>query len=205
MSDSQLFPVPPALAKSAWIDAETYEKMYAESIKNPDKFWGDHGKRLDWIKPYTKVKNTTFSGDVAIKWYEDGKLNASANCLDRHLQARGNQTAIIWEGDDPKQDARITYKELHRQVCKIANVMKSHGVQKGDRVTIYMPMISRSGLRHARLRAHRRGPLGGVRRLFRPTASPAASKIAIRATSSRPTKACAAARRSRSRPTPTKR
>ena len=141
MSDSQLFPVPPVLAKSAWIDAETYEKMYAESIKNPDKFWGDRGKRLDWIKPYTKVKNTTFSGNVSIKWYEDGKLNASANCLDRHLQARSNQTAIIWEGDDPKQDARITYKELHRQVCKLANVMKSHGVQKGDRVTIYMPMI----------------------------------------------------------------
>jgi acetyl-CoA synthetase len=141
MSSPQIFPVPAALAKSAWVDAETYETMYAESIKNPDKFWGDHGKRLDWIKPYSKVKNTTFKGDVSIKWYEDGTLNASANCLDRHLTARGDQTAIIWEGDDPKDDAHITYCELHRQVCKLANVMKSHGVQKGDRVTIYMPMI----------------------------------------------------------------
>ena len=141
MSSPQIFPVPAALAKSAWVDAETYETMYAESIKNPDKFWGDHGKRLDWIKPYSKVKNTTFKGDVSIKWYEDGTLNASANCLDRHLTARGDQTAIIWEGDDPKDDAHITYRELHRQVCKLANVMKSHGVQKGDRVTIYMPMI----------------------------------------------------------------
>jgi len=141
MSSPQIFPVPAALAKSAWVDAETYETMYAESIKNPDKFWGDHGKRLDWIKPYSKVKNTTFKGDVSIKWYEDGTLNASANCLDRHLTARGDQTAIIWEGDDPKDDAHITYRELHRQVCKLANVMKSHGIQKGDRVTIYMPMI----------------------------------------------------------------
>ncbi len=141
MSSPQIFPVPTALAKSAWVDAETYETMYAESIKNPDKFWGDHGRRLDWIKPYSKVKNTTFKGDVSIKWYEDGTLNASANCLDRHLTARGDQTAIIWEGDDPKEDAHITYRELHRQVCKLANVMKSHGVQKGDRVTIYMPMI----------------------------------------------------------------
>ena len=141
MSSPQIFPVPTALAKSAWIDAETYEAMYAESIKNPDKFWGDHGKRLDWIKPYSKVKNTTFKGDVSIKWYEDGTLNASANCLDRHLAARGDQTAIIWEGDDPKEDAHITYRELHRQVCKLANVMKAHGVEKGDRVTIYMPMI----------------------------------------------------------------
>ena len=141
MSEAQTFPVPAALAKSAWVDAKTYEKMYAESVKDPDKFWGDHGKRLDWIKPYAKVKNTSFTGNVSIKWYEDGTLNASANCLDRHLKARGDQTAIIWEGDDPKDDARITYRELHRQVCKLANVMKSHGVQKGDRVTIYMPMI----------------------------------------------------------------
>ena len=141
MSSPQIFPVPTALAKSAWVDAETYETMYAESIKNPDKFWGDHGKRLDWIKPYSKVKNTTFKGNVSIKWYEDGTLNASANCLDRHLTARGDQTAIIWEGDDPKEDAHITYRELHRHVCKLANVMKSHGVRKGDRVTIYMPMI----------------------------------------------------------------
>ncbi len=141
MSSPQIFPVPSALAKSAWIDAKTYETMYAESIQNPDKFWGEQGKRLDWIKPYSKVKNTTFKGDVSIKWYEDGTLNASANCLDRHLAARGDQTAIIWEGDDPKEDAHITYRELHRQVCKLANVMKAHGVQKGDRVTIYMPMI----------------------------------------------------------------
>jgi acetyl-CoA synthetase len=141
MSSPQLLPVPPALAKSAWIDAAAYEKMYAESVNDPDRFWGDHGKRLDWIKPYSKVKNASFTGDVQIRWYEDGTLNASANCIDRHLVARGDQTAIIWEGDDPKEDARITYRELHRQVCKLANVMKAQGVQKGDRITIYMPMI----------------------------------------------------------------
>ncbi|MDW6021860.1 acetate--CoA ligase [Mesorhizobium sp. BAC0120] len=141
MSDVQLHRVQPAWKKHALIDNDTYLKWYAESIKNPDRFWGKHGKRLDWIKPYTKVKNTSFDGKVSIKWFEDGQLNVSANCIDRHLKKRGNQTAIIWEGDNPYDDRRITYNELYAHVCRFANVLKKHGVKKGDRVTIYMPMI----------------------------------------------------------------
>ncbi|WP_040651411.1 acetate--CoA ligase [Roseovarius sp. 217] len=125
------------------IDSETYERMYAASITDPEAFWGEHGKRLDWIKPYTKVKNTSFDYDnVSIKWFEDGTLNVAANCIDRHLATRGNQTAIIWEPDDPTDEPQhITYTELHTQTCKMANVLKSMGVGKGDRVVIYMPMI----------------------------------------------------------------
>ncbi|MAN98097.1 acetate--CoA ligase [uncultured Roseovarius sp.] len=125
------------------IDQAKYERMYADSISNPDAFWGEHGKRLDWIKPYTKVKNTSFEYDnVSIKWFEDGTLNVSANCIDRHLATRGDQTAIIWEADDPNDEPQhITYKELHAQTCKMANVLKSMGVAKGDRVVIYLPMI----------------------------------------------------------------
>ncbi len=141
MSEVNVHRVQPAWKKSALIDNETYLKWYAESVKNPDKFWGKHGKRLDWIKPYTKVKNTSFTGKVAIKWYEDGQLNVSQNCIDRHLKKRGNQTAIIWEGDNPYDDRKITYNELYDRVCRLANVLKKHGVKKGDRVTIYMPMI----------------------------------------------------------------
>ncbi len=141
MSEVNVHRVQPAWKKNALIDNETYLKWYAESIKNPDKFWGKHGKRLDWIKPYKKVKNTSFTGKVSIKWYEDGQLNVSQNCIDRHLKKRGNQTAIIWEGDNPYDDRKITYNELHDRVCRLANVMKKHGVKKGDRVTIYMPMI----------------------------------------------------------------
>jgi acetyl-CoA synthetase len=110
-------------------------------VKDPEKFWGKHGKRIDWFKPYKKVKNTSFKGRVSIKWFEDGITNVSYNCVDRHLKKRGNQTAIIWEGDNPYDDKKITYKELHEHVCKLANVMKAKGVKKGDRVTIYMPMI----------------------------------------------------------------
>ncbi|WP_297779366.1 acetate--CoA ligase [uncultured Roseovarius sp.] len=125
------------------IDSETYERMYAASITDPEAFWGEHGKRLDWIKPYTRVKNTSFDYDnVSIKWFEDGTLNVAANCIDRHLATRGNQTAIIWEPDDPTDEPQhITYTELHTQTCKMANVLKSMGVGKGDRVVIYMPMI----------------------------------------------------------------
>ena len=116
--------------------------MYAASIDNPDEFWAEQAKRLDWIKPFTKVKNTSFSyPDISIKWFEDGVLNVSANCIDRHLEERGEQTAIIWEGDDPNQSKHISYNELHENVCKLANVYKSMGVKKGDRVCIYMPMI----------------------------------------------------------------
>jgi acetyl-CoA synthetase len=133
--------VQPAWKKNALIDDATYEKWYRESVKNPEKFWGKHGKRIDWFKPYTKVKNTKFDGKVSIKWYEDGLTNVSYNCIDRHLKKRADQVAIIWEGDNPYDDRKITYRELHDHVCRLANVMKSNGVRKGDRVTIYMPMI----------------------------------------------------------------
>ena len=141
MSDTNVYRVQPGWKKNALLDDETYLKWYAESVKNPDKFWGKHGKRIDWFKPYTKVMNASFSGKVAIKWYEDGVTNVSYNCIDRHLKKRGNQTAIIWEGDNPYDDKKITYNELYDHVCRLANVLKKHGVKKGDRVTIYMPMI----------------------------------------------------------------
>jgi len=132
-----------AKAPDFHIDPEAYDRMYAESINDPAAFWGEHGKRLDWIKPYTRVKNTSFAyDDVSIKWFEDGTLNVAANCVDRHLATRGDQTAIIWEPDSPEDEAlHITYKELHSQVSKMANVLKSMGVGKGDRVVLYLPMI----------------------------------------------------------------
>jgi len=141
MSEVKVHKVKAAWKKNALIDDETYQKWYRDSVKDPEKFWGKHGKRIDWFKPYTKVKNTSFKGKVAIKWFEDGVTNVSYNCIDRHLKKRGDQTAIIWEGDNPYDDKKITYRELHEQVCRLANVMKKHGVKKGDRVTIYMPMI----------------------------------------------------------------
>ncbi|MGR3805459.1 acetate--CoA ligase [Marinibacterium profundimaris] len=127
----------------AKIDSAKYEEMYKASIDDPEAFWGEQGKRLDWIKPYSKVKNTSFApGNVDIKWFEDGTLNVSANCIDRHLKDRGNQTAIIFEPDDPNEPAKyITYSQLHVAVCRMANVLESMGVRKGDRVVIYLPMI----------------------------------------------------------------
>ena len=141
MSEVNVRRLQPAWKKNALIDNETYLKWYAESVRNPDKFWGKHGKRLDWFKPYKKVKNTSFTGNVSIKWFEDGQLNVSYNCIDRHLKKRGDQTAIIWEGDNPYDDRKVTYNELYKHVCRFANVLKKHGVKKGDRVTLYMPMI----------------------------------------------------------------
>lgn len=141
MSEVHVHRVQPAWKKNALIDNDTYLKWYADSVKNPDKFWGKHGKRIDWFKPFSKVKNTSFDGKVSIKWFEDGETNVSYNCIDRHLKKRGNQTAIIWEGDNPYDDKKVTYNELYEHVCRLANVMKKHGVKKGDRVTIYMPMI----------------------------------------------------------------
>ncbi len=139
---SEVFPVPSDAAERALIDNSKYLEMYEQSVKDPDAFWGEHGKRIDWIKPYTKVKNVNFDiPNVSIKWYEDGTLNASYNCIDRHLETRGDQTAIIWEGDDPKDDAKITYRQLHEHVCRLSNALKDQGVKKGDRVCIYMPMI----------------------------------------------------------------
>ncbi|UWQ96408.1 acetate--CoA ligase [Rhodobacteraceae bacterium M385] len=133
----------PALLPDAHINAARYEEMYAASINDPDAFWGEHGKRIDWIKPYTKVKNTSFAHEaVQVKWFEDGTLNVSANCIDRHLETRGDQTAILFEPDEPGDGAQhITYKELHSHVCRFANVLKEMGVGKGDRVVLYMPMI----------------------------------------------------------------
>ena len=142
MSEEHLFPVPDAIAKASLCTNDQYLEMYKKSVDDPDAFWGEQGKRLDWMKPYTKVKNTCYDyGNVSIKWYEDGSLNASVNCIDRHLAKRGDQVAIIWEGDDPKDDAKITYKELHEHVCRLANAMKARGIKKGDVVTIYMPMV----------------------------------------------------------------
>src|SRR5579872_1734034 len=142
MSDEQVFPVPPAWAKRAHIDAAGYEAAWRRLASDPDGYWRDLAGRLDWIKPFTQVKDVSFKrDDFRIRWYADGVLNASANCLDRHLPKRANDIAIIWEGDDPKDSRKITYAEAHAEVCRMANVLKEHGVKKGDRVTIYLPMI----------------------------------------------------------------
>jgi acetyl-CoA synthetase len=141
MSD-KMYPPSADFISNAHIDKNKYDAMYAQSINDPDAFWAEHGKRIDWIKPFTKIKNVNFSHpDVSIKWFEDGELNVAANCVDRHLPTRGNQTAIIWEGDNPDESKHITYNELSQNVNKLANVYKSMGVGKGDRVILYMPMI----------------------------------------------------------------
>ncbi|CAG4889079.1 acetate--CoA ligase [Paraburkholderia gardini] len=142
MSEHQIFPVPADWAKNAWADKARYEAMYRHSTEDPEGFWGEQGKRLDWIRPYTQVKDVSFaSDDLHIRWFHDGTLNACSNCLDRHLRTRGDQAAIIWEGDDPTVSRTLTYRELHTEVCKFSNVLKSLRVKRGDRVTIYMPMI----------------------------------------------------------------
>jgi acetyl-CoA synthetase len=138
----KIYEVPADAAAHALIGADRYAKMYEASLKDPNAFWAEHGKRIDWQKPFTRVKNTSYDPHrVSIKWFEDGVTNVAHNCIDRHLAKRGDQTAIIFEGDDPKEDARITYRQLHASVCRFANVLKAHGVKKGDRVTIYLPMI----------------------------------------------------------------
>ena len=132
----------PATVARAHADAAKYAEMYAASIADPTAFWGEHGKRIDWITPYTRVKNTSFDyHNVSIRWFEDGKLNVSANCIDRHLATRANQTAIIWESDDPAVSRHVTYQELHDEVSKFGNVLHGLGVKKGDRVVLYLPMI----------------------------------------------------------------
>jgi acetyl-CoA synthetase len=141
MSD-ELFQPRAEVAASAHIDAAKYAEMYKRSIDDPEGFWAEHGKRVDWIKPFTKVKNVSYDKDnLSIKWFEDGTLNVSANCIDRHLKDKASQVAIVWEGDDPKDDKKITYQELHDETCRLANAMKARGVRKGDRVCIYMPMV----------------------------------------------------------------
>ncbi len=141
--DPHFFPVDPSAAQGAHIDEATYEAWYKQSVEDPEAFWGEHGKRLDWMKPYTKVKNTEFDGNVQIHWFEDGELNVAANCVDRHLATRGDQTAIIWEPDDPTttKARHITYSQLHDRVSRLANVLKVNGVGRGDRVVLYLPMI----------------------------------------------------------------
>jgi acetyl-CoA synthetase len=141
MSD-KIYAVSPEWAKRAHVDDAKYKEMYQRSISDPQGFWAEHGKRVDWIKPFTKVKNTNYGPpDVSIKWFEDGTLNVAANCVDRHLAKRGDQVAIIWEGDDPSESKLITYKQLHEEVCRFANVLRNREVKKGDTVTIYLPMI----------------------------------------------------------------
>ena len=139
----KIYPVSAEWAKRAYIDAAKYAEMYAQSINDPDGFWGAEGRaRIDWMKPFTKVKNTSFDPHaVSIKWFEDGSTNVAMNCLDRQLEKRGDKTAIIWEGDDPSQSRNISYRELHGHVCRFANALKAQGVNKGDTVTIYLPMI----------------------------------------------------------------
>ncbi|MBY5988241.1 acetate--CoA ligase [Roseovarius atlanticus] len=142
-TETQTYPPSSDFVSKAHVDAAKYDEMYAASIKDPEAFWGAQGKRIDWIKPYSKVKDVDYTyGQVAIKWFEDGTLNVAANCIDRHLKDRADQTAIIWEPDDPNDDAQhITYRQLHAETCRMANVLKNLGVGKGDRVVLYLPMI----------------------------------------------------------------
>ncbi|MGF1691484.1 acetate--CoA ligase [Photobacterium kagoshimensis] len=147
MSEVHVYPVNQAIADNAHITDDKYREMYQQSVINPEGFWREHGQILDWIKPFSKVKNTSFdTGHVSVNWFEDGTLNVSANCLDRHLATRGDQPAIIWEGDDPTDDATLTYNELHEEVCKFANALKSQGVRKGDVVCLYMPMVAEAAI-----------------------------------------------------------
>lgn len=147
MSQIIKHPVPASIAENALINAEQYQTMYQQSVQDPDAFWGEQGKILDWIKPYTRVKNTSFApGNISIRWYEDGTLNLAANCLDRHLHERGDHPAIIWEGDDANESKTLTYRDLHREVCRFANVLKELAINKGDVVAIYMPMVPEAAI-----------------------------------------------------------
>jgi len=147
MSENNVYPVSAALAEKSLLTNEQYLADYAASISDPDAFWGEKGKIIDWIKPYTKVKNSSYdSGHVEIKWFEDGELNVSVNCIDRHLASKGDQVALLWEGDSPEQDQKITYNALYKRVCQFANALKSQGVQKGDVVCLYMPMTPEAAI-----------------------------------------------------------
>jgi acetyl-CoA synthetase len=140
--EGKVIEVQAAWREGAHVDDAKYREMYEASIANPDAFWGEHGKRIDWMTPFSRVKDASFApGKIAIKWFEDGKTNVAHNCIDRHLERRGDQTAIIWEGDSPDESKHISYRELHAQVCRMANVLRNRGVGKGDRVTLYLPMI----------------------------------------------------------------
>jgi len=142
MSEEKIYPVANSVAAEAWTDKSTYQNLYKSSVEDPVVFWGKQAMRLDWIKTFTEIKDVSYdASDLHIRWFGDGELNVAANCLDRHLEARGEQTAIIWEGDDPSEEAHITYKELHDRVCRLGSALRGLGIKKGDRVTIYMPMI----------------------------------------------------------------
>ena len=146
MSEVQVYDVPKVVAARAHIDAKKYENMYARSIDDPDGFWAEQAKEfVTWLKPWSKVSAWDYT-NARIRWFEGAKLNACYNCIDRHLEKRGDQVAILWESDDPTVDKKITYRELHQQVCKFANALKSRGVKKGDRVCIYMPMIPEAAM-----------------------------------------------------------
>ena len=148
MSEQQnVYPVREDIAANAWADEATYQAMYQQSVDDPEGFWAEQAKRLDWIKAPTKIKSTSFARDnVDIRWFEDGQLNVAANCLDRHLEKRGDQTAIIWEGDDPNDSKHISYRELYERTNQLANGLKELGVGKGDTVTLYMPMIPEAAM-----------------------------------------------------------
>ena len=161
MVDEKIFPVPENYKKNTHVTKEIYEELYKKAQSDPEKFWGEIGKRIDWIKPYTKIKDVKWSkAEVDINWYYDGTLNVSENCIDRHLKNRANQTAIIWEGDDPSESLNITYGELYKNVCRFANALKNNGVTKGDRVTLYMPMIPEAA--YAMLACSRIGAIHSV-------------------------------------------
>ena len=198
------YDVPAEWRKRAFADDAKYQEMYARSIKDPNGFWGEQAKRIDWIKPFTKVKNTSFDPhNVSIKWFEDGTLNVAYNCVDRHLAKRGDQTAIIWEGDDPKDDKKLTYQATARRGLPLRQCAEGARRQEGRPRHHLHADDPGSGDRHARLRAHRRHPFGGVRRLLAGFARRPHRATASRPSSSPPTKACAAAARFRSRSMPT--
>jgi acetyl-CoA synthetase len=160
-SHSGIYEVSSEWAQRAYVDDDKYKVMYEESIRDPEVFWREHGGRLDWFTPFTRVKNATFGpGDISIRWFEDGVTNVAYNCVDRHLKSRGEQVAIIWEGDDPSESKRITYRQLHREVCRMANVLRNRGVKRGDRVTIYLPMIPEAA--YAMLACARLGAIHSV-------------------------------------------
>ena len=160
-SHSGIYKVSSEWARRAYVDDDKYQVMYEESIRDPEVFWRKHGDRLEWFTPFTRVKNATFGpGEVSIRWFEDGVTNVAYNCVDRHLDSRGDQVAIIWEGDDPSESKRITYRELHREVCRMANVLRNRGVKRGDRVTIYLPMIPEAA--YAMLACARLGAIHSV-------------------------------------------
>ena len=148
MSDEKIYPVPPDHAARAWVDAAGYEAMYRASVEDPEQFWREQAKSLEWITPFNEVKDVSYdANDLHVRWFADGELNVAANCLDRHLAKRADQTAILWEPDDPNDSVRlVSYRELHENVCRFANALKRLGVAKGDRVTIYMPMIPETAI-----------------------------------------------------------